>query len=248
MFYGKTTPDFSFVHSFAFMKLKELCLDDRPREKMLEKGPSALSNAELLAIMIRTGTGKMNVVDVARTLLQTAEGRLNVIADMPLEKLCSVSGIGRSKAVTIAAAFELGRRIALEPLVKEKMSVSSPKTVFRMMLPLLRGLDHEECWVIFLNRANYVLGKERMSTGGLESVLVDVKTILRRALDRKASGIILVHNHPSGNALPGQADIRQTGILKKALHTCEIQLIDHVVIAEDSWYSFADEQLVNEKF
>ena len=230
------------------MKLKDLCLDDRPREKMQEKGPSALSNAELLAIMIRTGTGKMNVVDVARTLLSVAEGRLNAIADMPLEKLCSVSGIGRSKAVTIAAAFELGRRCALEAVVREKVSVSSPKTVFRMMLPVLRGLDHEECWAIFLNRANYVLGKERMSVGGLESTVVDVKAILRRALDRKATGVILVHNHPSGSALPGQADIRQTSLLKKALQTCEISLLDHVVIAEDSWYSFADEQLVSEKF
>ena len=230
------------------MRLKELCLDDRPREKMLEKGPGALSNAELLAIMIRTGTGKMNVVDVARTLLSSAEERLNAIADMPMERLCSVSGIGRSKAVTIAAAFELGRRCSMELAVPDKVAVSSPKVVFRMMLPFLRGLDHEECWAMFLNRANYVLGKERMSVGGLESTVVDVKAILRRALERKASGVILVHNHPSGSAMPGQADIRQTAVLKKALQTCEIQLVDHVVVAEDSWYSFADERLVTEKF
>ena len=230
------------------MKLKELCIDDRPREKMLEKGPSSLSNAELLAIMIRTGTGKMNVVDVARTLLHTAEGRLNAIADMPVEKLCSISGIGRSKAVTIAAAFELGRRSAAEKIVQDRVPVTSPKDVFRMMLPFMRGLDHEECWAVFLNRANYVLGKDRMSVGGLDSTTMDVKAVLRRALDRKASGVILVHNHPSGSALPGQADIRQTALLKKALQTCEIQLVDHVVIAEDNWYSFADEKLVNEKF
>lgn len=230
------------------MKMTELCLDDRPREKLLDKGPSALSNAELLAIMIRTGTGKMNAVDVARTLLNKADGRLNEVADMPVEKLCSVCGVGRSKAAAISAAFELGRRCALELTVRDKAPVSSPKTVFRMMLPLLKGLDHEECWVIFLNRANYVLGKERMSVGGLESTVMDIKAILRRALDRKASGVILVHNHPSGSALPGQADIRQTGVLKKALQTCEISLIDHVVIAEDSWYSFADERLVSEKF
>ena len=248
MFHTKTTADFSFVHSFALMRMKDLCLDDRPREKMLEKGPGALSNAELLAIMIRTGSEKMNVVDVARTLLASAEGRLNAIADMPVERLCSVSGIGRSKAVTIAAAFELGRRCSMELAVPDKVAVSSPKVVFRMMLPFLRGLDHEECWVMFLNRANYVLGKERMSVGGLESTVVDVKAILRRALERKATGIILVHNHPSGSAMPGQADIRQTAILKNALQTCEIQLIDHVVVAEDSWYSFADEQLVTEKF
>ena len=230
------------------MKLKELCIDDRPREKMLEKGPSSLSNAELLAIMIRTGTGKMNVVDVARTLLHTAEGRLNAIADMPVEKLCSISGIGRSKAVTISAAFELGRRSAAEKIVQDRVPVTSPKDVFRMMLPFMWGLDHEECWAVFLNRANYVLGKDRMSVGGLDSTTMDVKAVLRRALDRKASGVILVHNHPSGSALPGQADIRQTALLKKALQTCEIQLVDHVVIAEDNWYSFADEQLVNEKF
>ena len=248
MFYPKTTAGFSFVHSFALMRLKELCLDDRPREKMVEKGPAALSNAELLAIMIRTGTGKMNVVEVARALLHSAEGRLNAIADMSLDKLCSISGIGPGKAVTIAAAFELGRRSAAELIIAERISVSSPKVVFRMMLPLLRGLDHEECWVIFLNRANYVLGKERMSVGGLESTVVDVKSILRRALEKKASGVILVHNHPSGSAMPGQADIRQTGLLKKALQTCEIQLLDHVIVAEDSWYSFADEQLVDEKF
>ena len=229
------------------MRLKELCLDDRPREKMMEKGPSALSNAELLAIMIRTGTGKMNAVDLARLLLQTAEGRLNAIADMSMEKLCSVNGIGPGKAVTIAAAFELGRRSALEKVIPEKLSVSSPKIVFRMMLPLLRGLDHEECWVLFLNRANYVLGKDKVSVGGMESTVVDVKMILRRALERKAAGVILVHNHPSGSAMPGQADIRQTGLLRKALQSCEIQLIDHVIIAEDSWYSFADEQLVAEK-
>lgn len=234
------------MHSFVPMRLKDLCLDDRPREKMVEKGSAALSNAELLAIMIRTGTGRMNAVDVARALLAQAEGRLNSIADMSMEKLCSVDGIGPSKAVTIAAAFELGKRCAMELSVPEKVSVSSPKIVFRMMLPLLRGLDHEECWAIFLNRANFVLGKERMSVGGLESTVMDVKAILRRALERKASGVILVHNHPSGSAMPGQADIKQTGALKKALQTCEIQLIDHVVIAEDSWYSFADERLVSE--
>ena len=228
--------------------MRDLCLDDRPREKLLEKGGSALSNAELLAIMIRTGTGTMNVVDVARTLLHTADGRLNALADMSVEKICAVKGVGRSKAATIAAAFELGKRCAMEMTVPEKVAISSPKAVFRMMLPLLRGICHEECWVIFLNRANYVLGKERMSIGGMDSTVMDIKSILRRALEKKASGVILVHNHPSGSAMPGHADIMQTGLLKNALKACEIQLIDHVVIAEDSWYSFADEQLVKEKW
>lgn len=230
------------------MKLKDLCEDDRPREKLVAKGPSALSNAELLAIMLRTGTGKMNVVDVARELLKSAEGRLNAIAGMSMEKLCSIDGIGPGKAVTIAAAFELGRRSSSEQIIHDRNAVSSPKDVFRMMLPIMRGLDHEECWAVFLNRANYVLGKERMSAGGMDSTVIDTKAVIRRALERKACGVILVHNHPSGSAMPGQADIRQTAVLKKALQACEIQLLDHVVVAEDSWYSFADEQLVSEKF
>lgn len=225
------------------MKLKDFCVDDRPREKMLEKGSGALSNAELLAIMLRTGTGEMNVVDLARELLRTAQGRINEVSAMTLEKLCSIKGIGPGKAVTIAAAFELGRRASAEQVVHDRRTISAPHDVFRLMLPYLRGLDHEECWVLFLNRANYVIGKERMSVGGLESTVMDTKTILRRAIERKASGVILVHNHPSGSAMPGQADIIRTGALKKALQACEIQLIDHVVIAEDSWYSFADEQL-----
>lgn len=230
------------------MKLKDLCEDDRPREKLVAKGPSALSNAELLAIMLRTGTGKMNVVDVARELLKSAEGRLNAIAGMSMEKLCSIDGIGPGKAVTIAAAFELGRRSSSEQIIHDRNAISSPKDVFRMMLPIMRGLDHEECWAVFLNRANYVLGKERMSAGGMDSTVIDTKAVIRRALERKACGVILVHNHPSGSAMPGQADIRQTAVLKKALQACEIQLLDHVVVAEDSWYSFADEQLVSEKF
>ena len=230
------------------MKLKDLCEDDRPREKLVAKGPSALSNAELLAIMLRTGTGKMNVVDVARELLKSAEGRLNAIAGMSMEKLCSIDGIGPGKAVTIAAAFELGRRSSSEQIIHDRNAVSSPKDIFRMMLPIMRGLDHEECWAVFLNRANYVLGKERMSAGGMDSTVIDTKAVIRRALERKACGVILVHNHPSGSAMPGQADIRQTAVLKKALQACEIQLLDHVVVAEDSWYSFADEQLVSEKF
>lgn len=230
------------------MKMKELNRDDRPREKLLDKGASVLSDAELLAVLLRTGTCRMNVVDVARELLRSADSTLNGVAGMSVERLCSISGIGPDKAATLAAAFELGRRSAAEPVVRDKRTVASSRTVFRMMLPLMRGLDHEECWAIFLNRANYVVGRERMSVGGTDSTVIDAKSILRRAIDRKASGVILVHNHPSGNALPGQADITQTGFLKRTLSSCDILLVDHVIVAEDSWYSFADEQLVKEKF
>lgn len=230
------------------MKMKDLCRDDRPREKLLDKGARTLSSAELLAILLRTGTGKMNVVEVARELLKSAGSSLHAVSTMSLERLCEISGIGPDKAATVSAAFELGRRSEAERVASDRMTISSPKDVFRLMLPDMRGLEHEEFWIVFLNRANHVIGKERMSAGGLESTTVDTKAVLRRALDRKASGVIMVHNHPSGSALPGRADITQTDLIRKALRVCDIQLLDHVVVADGGWYSFADETLVDEKF
>lgn len=227
------------------MRLKELCRDEMPREKLVEKGAATLSNAELLAILLRTGTGRMNVVEVARELLRNCEGKLNNIMSMPPEKLCETDGIGMSKAVTVAAAFELGRRCALEPIIDSKNSITNPMDIYRLMLPTMKGLDHEECWGLFLNRANYIIGKECLSKGGLDSTVLDVKTIVRKALERKAVSMIIVHNHPSGNPMPGSNDIRETGKLKKGLETCGIGLTDHVVVAEDSFYSFADEQITN---
>lgn len=241
----KTTA-FSFVClRFAGMKMKELCNDERPREKLLEKGSEALSNAELIAIMLRTGTGKMNAIDLGRELLRSGGGTLNSVAAMPLERLCALDGIGPGKAATVVAAFELGRRAFSENAMDGMRTVSDPKTVYQLMIPHMRGLDHEECWALFLNRANILIGKEMMSKGGLEATVMDCKMIARRALERKASSVILVHNHPSGSALPGSADVSQTAILKKALSTCDISLTDHVVISDKGYYSFADEQLTD---
>ena len=226
------------------MKMKELCSDERPREKLVGKGAGSLSNAELLAIMLRTGTGKSNAVDLAREMLKGAGGTLNSVSAMPLERLCAFNGIGPGKAATVVAAFELGRRAFSEQNSTSGRTVSNPKDVYRMMIPHMKSLDHEECWAVFLNRANVLIDKEMMSSGGLESTVIDCKMIVRRAIEKKASSLILVHNHPSGSAMPGTADIRQTEILKKALATCDISLIDHVVVASDCFYSFADEELV----
>ena len=225
------------------MRLKELNHDERPREKMQEKGASALSNSELLAILLRTGTGSMNVLDVARELLKISEGKLTNIMNMSCESLCRIKGIGPSKAITLSAAFELGRRTALEPIIDCKTSISNPRAVFRIMLPLMRGLDHEECWCLFLNKANYLICKECLSSGGTDSTIFDIKAIIRKTLERRSCGIIIVHNHPSGNPMPGESDIKETRNLKKALDTCGIALIDHIIIAEDSFYSFADETI-----
>ena len=226
------------------MRLKDLCTDEMPREKMLAKGAVALTDTELLAILLRVGRNGMNVIDVARELLMSGDGTLAGIAEMSIEKLCAINGVGPSKAVAIAAAFELGRRASLKAALDSGGTLSSPKKVFEIMQPIIRHLDHEECWVLFLNRANRLISKEMVSSGGLDSTIIDNKVIIRKAMEKKASAIILVHNHPSGNALPSRADINQTQMLNKALKTCDLSLLDHVIVTRDSYYSFADEELI----
>ena len=223
--------------------MKELCEDDRPREKMLRSGSVSLSNAELLAVLLRTGTGKMNVLEVAREILREAAGRLPELAGMSVARLWHVAGIGPGKAMTVAAAFELGRRVAAEDGVERMPQMDSPRRVYMNMLPQLRDIRHEECWVLFLNHANRLIGKEMISRGGMDSTSVDKRVILRRALDRKASGIILVHNHPSGSPCPSMEDIRQTKELGRALSSCDLHLVDHVIVAGKSFYSFSDERV-----
>lgn len=215
-----------------------------PRERMLARGAGSLSNVELLAILLRTGRDGQNVIDMARELLQSGDGTLAGIAEMSIDRLCAISGIGPSKAVTIAAAFELGRRASLKAALDSGGSLSSPQKVFEIMQPLMRDLDHEECWVLFLNKSNRMVAKEMVSHGGLDSTIIDNRSIIMKALDKKASALILVHNHPSGTALPSRADITQTQALSKALKTCDLSLMDHVIISRDSYYSFADERLV----
>lgn len=225
------------------MKLKELCADERPREKMLDKGSASLSNAELLAIMLRTGTEKLNALEIAHSMLKATEGRLEDLAGMSVENLCAFDGVGPSKAVTIAAAFELGRRYATEKASDNRLRLSSPKTVFRLMYPLLKDIGHEECWAIYTNKTNLLLGKDRLSSGGEDSTVIDNRMIIRRAIERKASGVILVHNHPSGHSFPSTEDINQTRTLQSALKTCGLALIDHVIIGNGNYYSFTDETL-----
>ena len=227
------------------MRLKEMCADEMPRERMLAKGAGALSNVELLAILLRTGRDGQNVIDMARELLQSGDGSLAGIAEMSIDRLRSINGIGPSKAVTIAAAFELGRRTSLKAALDSGGSLSSPQKVFEIMQPLIRDLDHEECWVLFLSKANRMIAREMVSSGGLDSTVIDNRAIIRKALDKKASALILVHNHPSGSALPSRADITQTQALNKALKTCDLSLMDHIIISRDAYYSFADERIVH---
>ena len=225
------------------MKLKEIQKEERPREKLMDKGAGFLSDAELLAIILRTGTGEKNVVEISSELLRYAENRLCILADFSLEKMTEIKGIGTDKAVSVAAAMELGKRFVCEKNSGRKVSITNPKQITGIMYPKLKGLSHEECWGIFLNRANYIISKEMLSTGGMSATILDVKIIIRKALEKKAHGIIIVHNHPSGNPMPGTHDMEQTANLKKAAATFDISLVDHIIIADDKYYSFADEEV-----
>ena len=225
------------------MKLKELFEDERPREKMVRKGAGALSNAELLAVLLRTGTGGKNAIEVAREVLKEGDSRLGSVADMSIDRLCRISGIGPGKAVAVAAAFELGRRVENEASAGDAMQIDSPKKVYRLMVPRMRDIGHEECWALFLNRANRLIGHEMVTSGAQDVTLIDRRMILRRALEKRAAAVILVHNHPSGNPLPSVDDIEQTRDLGKALKSCGLQLIDHVIVAGKSYYSFSDEKV-----
>jgi DNA repair protein RadC len=225
------------------MRIKDMIPEERPREKMRLRGARALSNAELIAILLGSGTGGKNVMEIAQELLATADGKLTLLWAMPLERIIQQKGVGEVRAYSIAAAMELGRRSMAENAISDKRPVTSPEMVFRLMMPCLRNLDHEECWAIYLNRANYILGKEMICSGSLESTLVDARRIVRRAIEKQSSQVVLVHNHPSGSPLPGQADIHQTDRVRNALASVEISLMDHVIIADDSFFSFSEERV-----
>ncbi len=185
-----------------------------------------------------------NVLEVSNKLLKISGGKLSDIASMDPGQITSVNGIGKNKYAAIAAAFELGRRCALEEPGIEKNSITNAGMVYRIMIPHMKGLDHEECWVLLLNRANYVIHKEMIGLGGITSTTVDTKIIMKKALDKKACGIILVHNHPSSNPRPGKMDMEVTSSLKKASQTFDISLIDHVIVSDDSYYSFAEDRVI----
>ena len=227
------------------MKLLDLCADERPREKLLKRGVEALSNAELLAILLRTGTERQNVLEMSQTILRRAGWDLDVLAGMSVDLLCETEGVGPGKAVMLVAAFELGRRWFADDCISKRAKVTGPETVYRMMYPLMRNLEIEECWVIYLNNSNYCLGKERLSVGGVDSTVLDSKVLIRRACEKKAVGVILVHNHPSGTALPSTADIERTRAIRNALKTCEMSLVDHIIIGTRNYYSFSDERLID---
>ncbi|MGN0196076.1 MAG: DNA repair protein RadC [Candidatus Cryptobacteroides sp.] len=225
------------------MKIEELCLDERPREKLVEKGAEALSNAELLAILLRSGTPKMNALEVARSLLGTSGGSLANLSAMSIERMLSLPGMGIAKAASVVAAFELGRRFAYGKAAVPKIAIESSSQVYAVMSPILKGLDHEECWILFLNRAHYIMCREKISSGGLSSTSIDVMAICSRALEMRSPCIILVHNHPSANPRPSASDTSATEELSRALHQVKIEILDHLIVSDDSYFSFAENRV-----
>ena len=225
------------------MRIKELRADERPREKMLARGAGSLSDCELLAVLLRSGNTQASALDLARELLNLADGRLSALFNLSRDRMLSLPGIGAGKAASVLAAFELGRRFLQEESSVVKSPLLTARRVHELMLPQLKGLPHEECWILFLNNHQYLVGKMRVSSGGGSSTTFDIRQIIRAALDKGASALILVHNHPTGNPTPGPADIRHTEELRKGVAAVGIQLVDHVVVADDCCFSFSDNRM-----
>jgi DNA repair protein RadC len=225
------------------LKITEWALADRPREKLLEKGSSSLSDAELLAILINSGTKDKSAVDVGRELLLKVDNNLNSLGKLSISELKSLDGIGTARAVTIAAALELGRRRKLTE-TPEITQIRSSKDVSEIFQPLLADLPHEEFWILFLNRSNRIINRMKLSQGGVSGTVTDVRMVMKKAIEYLASGIIVCHNHPSGNLNPSESDTNITRKIKEAGNLMDIQLLDHLIITEKDYFSFADNGLI----
>jgi DNA repair protein RadC len=217
--------------------------DDRPREKLMGKGRQALSDAELIAILIATGNTEESAVELSKRILASANNNLNELSKLTVNDLIKFKGIGEAKAITIVAALELGRRRKeTETTKREKIATSA--NVYEIFKPVLLDLPHEEFWILLLNRSSLVLKKELISRGGVSGTVVDSKIIFKTAIENLASSVILCHNHPSGNTKPSEQDIQITKKLKEAGRLLEIPVLDHVIVSETGYYSFADEGIM----
>ena len=224
----------------SHLPIKAWAEEDRPREKLLLKGKHSLTDAELIAILIGTGNSGETAVDLARKILSGNSNDLSFLGKMNVQELQKYKGIGQAKAVTIVAAMELGRRRKESKEVKREKLTNSVEAV-NLMQPLLGDLMHEEFWIIFLNRANGIIGKKQISVGGMSGTVADPRMIFKAALDQKAVSIILCHNHPSGNNQPSAADVKLTKNISEGGKVLEITVLDHIIVTQHGFYSFADE-------
>lgn len=223
--------------------IKDWNEDDRPREKLLAKSKAALTDAELVAILIGSGNREESAVALSQRILAAANNNLDALGKFSVKELMQFKGIGEAKAISIIAALELGRR-RKESGSSQLKKITSSQSVFHVMQPILGDLPHEEFWVLYLNNSNTVLRKLQLSKGGITGTLVDVRLAFKSALELGAVAIILVHNHPSGTLKPSVADKNLTQKIKTAGESLDVKVLDHIIITEDAYFSFADESLL----
>ena len=228
------------MEEYSNLTIKDWAVEDRPREKLLKKGVQSLSDAEIIALLIGSGTRNESAVELSKKVLKSAHNNLNELGKLDIAELTKMKGIGEAKAIAIQAALELGRRRKVsEVMIKRKITQS--KDVFELFQPIIGDLPHEEFWILLLNRSNRIIEKIKISQGGVSGTVIDVKIILKHALDKLASSIVLCHNHPSGNRNPSAADDSITQKLKEGSQLLDIQVLDHIIIADIEFFSYADE-------
>ncbi len=226
------------------LKIKDWAEEDRPREKLLLKGINSLSDAEILAILIGSGSKNETAVDLAKKILSRVNNNLHELGKLSINELIKNKGIGEAKAITIIAALEIGRRRKLSDILSRKQ-INKSRDVFEIFHPILSDLPHEEFWILLLNRSNKVISKIKISQGGITGTVIDIKMIIKNALEKLASSIILCHNHPSGNITASNADNDITNKLVEASKLFEIQVLDHIIIGDNKYYSYADDNKIN---
>ena len=226
-----------------YLKIKNWAEEDRPREKLLLKSKSALSDAELIGILIGSGTSSMSAVDVAKSILNHTDNDLNNLAKLSVKELMKFKGIGEAKAISIVSAMELGRR-RKETQSTKKPKITCSEDAYEAIKPELMDMKHEEFWTLLLSRNNTIIKKQLISSGGVAGTVADPKIIFKSALEELACTIILVHNHPSGNLRPSQADINLTKKMKAAGDLLEIPVLDHLIFTDNGYFSFADENML----
>lgn len=227
------------------LNIKDWAVEDRPREKLLSKGPRSLTDAELIAILIGSGNIEETAVELSRRILASADNNLNELGRKGIDYLTKFQGIGEAKAVTIAAALELGKR-RKEADVFNKKQITGSKDAAEYFQPTLGDLNHEEFWILLLNRGNRIIDSFMVSQGGISGTVIDVRLILKNALEKMASAIILCHNHPSGTMQASNADLNITRKIKSAAEIMDITVLDHIIIGQNNYLSLADEGMLNE--
>jgi DNA repair protein RadC len=230
--------------NYKKLSIKHWAVEDRPRERFLTKGIQSLSDTELIALLIGTGTKEITAVELARQIMRNADNNLTRLGKFNVDDLLKFKGVGEAKAISIIAALELGRRRKLSD-TPDKPKILSSKDVFEEIFPIISDLVHEEFWILLLSRSNRIIDKYRISQGGTAGTVIDIKIIIKRAVEKLASSIILCHNHPSGNLTPSKADINITHKLKEASELMDIKLLDHIIVADNSFFSFADEGVLS---